>query len=110
MNELNREFILGLSPVHLSFSILSHYYTPSIFGVGDGQANIGSNYVTASKFVIPQPLYSPHGNALNPAFVELIGQAVNTFFAIFMLFQLTRLLLTKRKVIASTHQHRFHKL
>ena len=79
MNELNREFILGLSLYIYPFSILSHYYTPSIFGVGDGQANIGSNYVTASKFVIPQPLYSPHGNALNPAFVELIGQAVNTF-------------------------------
>lgn len=98
MNELNRELILGLSPVHLSlFNSESLLHTFNFFGVGDGQANIGSNYVTASKFVIPQPLYSPHGNALNPAFVELIGQAVNTFFAIFMLFQLTRLLLTKKK-------------
>lgn len=98
MNELNRELILGLSPVHLSlFNSESLLHTFNFFGVGDGQANIASNYVTASKFVIPQPLYSPHGNALNPAFVELIGQAVNTFFAIFMLFQLTRLLLTKKK-------------
>ncbi|RCK60461.1 Multiple drug resistance-associated protein-like transporter 1 [Candida viswanathii] len=89
MNEsCDDNFILGFRPVQLSsFRPQSLLHTFDFLGF-----ETSDNEMTASaELSMPSPLYSPHGNALNPKFVEYVGQIINGFFALFMLIQLYRL-------------------
>ncbi|RCK63604.1 Multiple drug resistance-associated protein-like transporter 1 [Candida viswanathii] len=87
------KFILGFVPIQLSlFTPHSLLHTFDFLG-SHGTQDVS---VVSTELTIPSPLYSPHGNALNPQFVEYIGKIVNGFFALFMLVQLYRLTLARK--------------
>nr|MCP8719475.1 ABC transporter transmembrane domain-containing protein [Asgard group archaeon] len=95
MNEsIDDDFILGFVPIQLSsFKPQSLLHAFDFLGF-DSDHNLV--IAESRKSSIPSPLYSPHGNALNPPFVEFVGQIINGFFALFMFIQLYRLVFAKK--------------
>ncbi|RCK55826.1 Multiple drug resistance-associated protein-like transporter 1 [Candida viswanathii] len=93
MNDINNDtFVLRLGPIELStFQPQSLLHTFDFLGIQGDQELIGS-----TKLTFPSPLYSPHGNALSPQFVEYVEHLINAFFALFMLVQLYRLTISRK--------------
>ena len=94
-NSINDDHVLGLFPIQLSS--LNPYSLLHLFDYLGFEKNQQSFIYTANnQFVIPNPLYSNHGNALNPEFVEFVGLIINVLFALFMLIQLYQLTITRK--------------
>ncbi|KGU31669.1 hypothetical protein MG7_01235 [Candida albicans P34048] len=94
-NSINDDHVLGLFPIQLSS--LNPYSLLHLFDYLGFEKNQQSFIYTANnQFVIPNPLYSNHGNALNPEFVEFVGSIINVSFALFMLIQLYQLTITRK--------------
>ncbi|RLV93995.1 Multiple drug resistance-associated protein-like transporter 1 [Spathaspora sp. JA1] len=77
------DLILRLFPLQRA-SVLSTYTSLNVLNIPDVS-------IVQPNITIPDPLFSHHGNALNPEFVEFVGKSIFAIFTVFLLFQFIQL-------------------